>query len=106
MPPECTGDKRKVKHKDSSSQNALKKQQHVEKGGEVGYIGNGPHGDREDTEKMQKIPSSSRAKQAQDGLHPHPIHTAAPTLLDQLERKKKRQRHDAKKRLHYSRDSL
>ncbi len=98
LPRECTRDKCKVKRKEISSQNALKKQQHVEKGGEIGYIGNGPHEDREDTEKIQNIPSSSQVKQPQGGLHPHPIQTTAPTLLDQLERKKKRQRHEAKKR--------
>ncbi len=102
---EHTGDKRHVKRDGNNPQNALKKQQHVEKGGEVIYIGNDTHGDREGTEKMKQIPSSSLAKNGQD-LHTHPIHTAVPTLLDQLERKKKKTLYHAKKRLRNPRDSL
>ncbi len=93
VPLEHTGGKRKVKRENNNSQDALKKQQHVEKGGEVGYIRNGQHENRKDTEKIQQIPPTSRAaRHDQDILNSsHPIHTAsAPTLLDQLERKKKK----------------
>ncbi len=104
VPPEYTGGKRKVKREDNNnSQDALKKQQHVEKGGKVGNIRDDQHENREDAEKMQQIPSFSRAaKHDQDILNSsHPIHTvAASTLLDQLERRKKKrkkkQQHDAK----------